>query len=122
MLLAHGTDTVNNKPLIDAAFVAHPSGLDLPSEIEQLKVPISISQGSEDFVLDMAGVKTIQGVFDKKNGNGKGEFEIKVVDGAKHGFAVRGNLEDEEEAKQCQIAEDQAVEWFTRWLGKKGKV
>ena len=117
------------KRLIDAGFAAHPSSVVLPGEIEKMKVPLSICQGTEDFMLNMDGVKVIQGCFEKMNdgsddhhkkvGGGedrKSKFEIEVVEGAKHGFAVRGHPEREEEMRQAQIAEDQAVNWFTRWL------
>lgn len=36
------------------------------------------------------------------------DFEIEVVEGAKHGFAVRGDPSKEEEAKHCQVAEGQS--------------
>ena len=63
-------------------------------------------------MLRAPGVQQIREVFGRKE---KGRFEIQIVEGAKHGFAVRGNPEDEEEARQAQKAEDQAVAWFERW-------
>lgn len=76
-------------------------------------------------MLNMAGVKTIEEIFERKNGeSGNGEqgkrFVIRTVEGAKHGFAVRCDMENPEEAKQEQIAEDHAVEWFGRWFAKAG--
>lgn len=116
---AHSTD--DGKNMIDCAFVAHPSNLGLPSDIDKVTLPLRVSQGSEDFVLNMDGVRQIEGIFAKKemqlDQNDKGKYVISVVEGAKHGFAVRGDLGIEEEVKQGIIAEDQAVEWFQKWLG-----
>ena len=88
-----------------------------------MKVPMSVSAGSDDFVLSMEDVKKIEKAFTEKGGGAKG-FEVFIVEGGKHGFAVRGNPEKEEEARHCQEAEDQAVDWFSKWLvsGTKGKL
>ena len=113
----------NGKSLVDCGFAAHPSNLALPADAEGVNVPISVSAGSEGFVLKMDDVHKIEKAFTEKGGEAKG-FEIVVVEGAKHGFAVRGNPEKEEEARQCQEAEDQAVNWFSKWLvgGTKEKI
>lgn len=74
-------------------------------------------------MLGMDQVKVIEGIFERKEeGLGEGErgrFRIRVVEGAKHGFAIRGNLGIEEEVRHGMVAEDEAVEWFERWLGGK---
>ena len=122
--LAQGGETLNGKPLIDVGYTAHPSNLSVPADLEKVKLPLAIDQGNEDFVTGMTQVKQIQEVFERKNseeGAGKGQerFEINVVEGAKHGFAVRCDMEKEDEAAQEQIAENHAVEWFKRWFAKK---
>lgn len=43
-------------------------------------------------------------------------FEMIVVEGARHGFAIRGNPGDEDEKRRGKMAEDQAVDFFGRWL------
>ncbi|KAL9045886.1 MAG: hypothetical protein Q9206_007209, partial [Seirophora lacunosa] len=114
--LSHGNETVNGQPLIDVGYTAHPSNLSLPTDIEKVELPLAIDQGSADFVLNMAGVETIRGIFERKNeevgeeGKERPRFEIRVVDGAKHGFAVRCDMDNGEEAAQEQIAETHAVE------------
>ncbi|KAI4137329.1 MAG: hypothetical protein L6R39_007347, partial [Caloplaca ligustica] len=92
-----------------------------------------IDNGTNDFVLTMPGVHTIQTIFARKNEEGKmakaeeegketpTRYEIKVVEGAKHGFAVRCDMENSEEAAQEQIAEEHAVEWFRRWFAISGR-
>ena len=112
--------TTDGKSLIDFAFVAHPSNLSLPIDIEKVTLPLRICQGSEDWVLNMDGVRQIEGIFAGKekqlHQNQKGKFVISVVEGAKHGFAVRGNLGIEEEVQHGMVAEDDAVNWFQKWL------
>ncbi|KAI4099852.1 MAG: hypothetical protein LQ339_005767 [Xanthoria mediterranea] len=126
--LTHSTSiTPEGKPLVDAAFAAHPSNLTLPGDIEKVERPLSVCQGTQDFVMDMKGVKQIQQVLERKNkagggdGTAKGRHEIQIVEGAKHGFAVRGNPENEVEMAQAQRAEDQAVAWFERWIAESGE-
>lgn len=116
--LTHPTSTTpSGKPLVDAAFTAHPSALTVPGDLEKAEKPLCISNGTKDFVLNMKGVETIKEVFARKNAEtgGKGRFELNIVEGARHGFAVRGDPDDEEELRQAQVAEDQAVAWFRRW-------
>lgn len=115
---AYSTD--DGRSLIDFAFIAHPSNLSLPGDIEKVALPLSMCQGSEDFVLNMDGVRQIEGIFAEKEKmlrqDQKGRFVVTVVEGAKHGFAVRGNLGIEEEVKHGMVAEDEAVKWFQKWL------
>ena len=59
-------------------------------------------------------MEVVKGIFERK---GEGRCELVVYEGAKHGFAVRGNPEVERELRQGVEAEDQAVKWFTKWLG-----
>ena len=47
----------------------------------------------------------------------KGRHEVVIVEGAMHELAIRGPLE-EEQAEVAEIAEDQAVRRFERWLVK----
>lgn len=112
--------TDDGKSLIDFAFTAHPSNLSLPTDIEKAILPLRICQGSEDFVLNMDGVRQIEGIFAAKEEqlpqSQKGKFLITVVEGAKHGFAVRGNLGIQEEVEHGMVAEDEAVKWFQKWL------
>ncbi|KAL6714232.1 hypothetical protein ACLMJK_007655 [Lecanora helva] len=75
--------------------------------------------GSKDWVIGTDGVKSIQRIFEKKEAklteDKKGRYVIRVVEGTKHGFAVRGNLGIHEEVKHGMIAEDAAVRWFENW-------
>lgn len=82
-----------------------------------MKLPLCISNGTLDIQLKPEGMETIKGIFkEKEKEYGTGKFEMNVIEGARHGFAVRGNPGDEEEKKRGQLAEDQAVDFFKRWV------
>ena len=83
-----------------------------------MKAPLCISNGSLDIALKPEGMEKIRESFARKEGFMEGKYEMNVIEGAKHGFAVRGNPGDEEEKRKGQLAEDQAVEFFQKWLFK----
>ena len=117
LLCADIEKTSSGKSLIDAGYTAHPSQLAMPTDIEQVKLPLCISNGTLDIQLKPEGMETIKRIFKEKEKEfGTGRFEMNVIEGARHGFAVRGNPGDEEERKRGQLAEDQAVDFFRRWL------
>lgn len=118
VLLCNTDDAQNpqGKSLVDVAYTAHPSGLDLPKDIEGVKVPLCISVGTRDIALKVDGVEKIKSAFAKKQGSAEGKYELNVVEGAKHGFAISGNPGDEDEKRRGQLAEDQAVQFFNKWL------
>lgn len=122
-LLCQDTEkSSSGKSLLDCGFTAHPSQLALPADVEAVKLPLCVSNGSLDFGLKPEGNEMIKEVFAKKEGelNADGKrgrmFEMHVVEGARHGFAIRGNPGDEDEKRRGQMAEDQAVDFFARWL------
>ena len=98
--------------LIDCSFQAHPSSLEIPTDAEAIKKPTSVSVGDVDAVLKKADAEKMKAILEAKGS----DHEMNILPGAKHGFAVRTHPEDETETKQAQLAEDQAIAWFTRWL------
>lgn len=46
----------------------------------------------------------------------KGDHEVVIIPGAKHGFAVRVDAKDAFQAECADKAEEQAVSWFSRWF------
>ncbi|KAI9844991.1 MAG: hypothetical protein M1837_005135 [Sclerophora amabilis] len=107
----------NGRPLVDAAFAAHPVPLKLPADIEAVSMPLSFAIGTEDLPLNMKSIKQIQTILSKKD-QSKTQHEVIVYEGAKHGFAIRGNPGNEKEKQSGLQAEDQAVAWFTRWFAE----
>lgn len=125
-LLCQDTErSSSGRTLVDCGFTAHPSQLVLPADVEAVKLPLCVSNGTEDFQLKPEGNQMIEEIFARKEGelNADGKrgkmFEMNVVEGAKHGFAIRGDPGDEDEKRRGQMAEDQAVDFFARWLVPK---
>ncbi|KAF3931952.1 hypothetical protein ABW20_dc0101554 [Dactylellina cionopaga] len=100
-------------PYVDAIYAAHPSFLQVPSEVEAVTKPISFALGEKDTVLPMPQVEKIRGVLKKKEHL---DSEVIVYENMEHSFAVRGNPEIEEAKKGLEGSETQCVEWFTRHL------
>ena len=91
----------------------------MPADIEAVRLSLSIYIGDVDFGLPMEGARQVQGVFEEKNNRMEGgRYEIVVLEGAKHGFAVRGNPNAKKKMEQGIVAEDQAVNWFRKWCVK----
>ena len=120
ILLAHDKEewkvTGNANPkslqsLVDCVFVAHPSFIDVPNDIKAIQLPTSISVGDQDNQLSTAHITDIRGIFENTGVN-----EIKVEEGAKHGFSVRLHPGNEHEAACAARAEQQALDWFRKYL------
>lgn len=117
VLLAHGARTPDDsQPLIDAAFTGHPSMLSLPSDIDQIILPVSFAIGDKDIAIKPRDIETIRRIVEAKPEAERGE--VKTYEGAGHGFCVRADhvLEDAEE--QARMAEEQCLGWFDRHCGK----
>ena len=52
---------------------------------------------------------------------GEGVHEVVIIEGAQHGFSIRAAPDDEKAVRQGKQAEDQAVEWFTKWFANSAK-
>lgn len=113
--LCHGKTAKSGIPLIDAAFIAHPSHLAIPHEIEKITQPLSMAIGDNDLALKPAGVNQIKEILDRKEDL---RSEVIIYPGARHGFAVRSNPGVEKEKRQAEEAREQAVRWFNFHFGK----
>jgi len=102
--------------LFDAAYLAHPSNLSLPNEIENFKLPLSWAHGTKDFLVNEKTADEMHRLLDARNNSVDSEF-VKYQD-ARHGFAVRAFPGDEKETKSGKDAEAQALAWFSRQFGK----
>ncbi len=94
-----GRTAPNGQPLIDAGFAAHPSNLAVPKAIEPLKVPYSVCIGDADHGMPIEQVRKLENLL-KGLQDMEGKWELVVVEGAIHGFAVRGDPGDEKQAKK----------------------
>lgn len=98
--------------LIDCAFTAHPSYVEVPKDIETITIPISVVVGDEDMALKAPLAHQMKDILEIKK---KGDHEVVIMKGAKHGFAIRTHPADEHEMECAGDAETQAIEWFTKW-------
>ncbi|KAI3290222.1 hypothetical protein DTO002I6_6627 [Penicillium roqueforti] len=112
--LAAGADTASNgKPLLNAGFTGHPSFLEIPGEIEKIRIPVSFALAEKDMVVKPPHIEQIKQVFLSESGIGKGE--VVVYEGAGHGFCVRADFLQEDASRQADEAENQALAWFERY-------
>ncbi|KAI9789429.1 MAG: hypothetical protein M1833_002423 [Piccolia ochrophora] len=99
--------------LVDAVFIAHPSLVSLPGDVAGVRCPVSVAVGDKDHQMPPPKIEVLREVLSKK---AEVEHEVVVYEGATHGFAVRESPDVEKERQQGLEAEDQAVNWFTKWL------
>ena len=98
------------KPLVDAAFMAHPQPISLPIDVENVMQPIAVAIGDRDWCTSNERIERIKEIFRKKKD--KVLTEVEVYPGAGHGFAVRYDPWNPNMAAQAQEAQNQAVSWF----------
>ncbi|KAK3368405.1 dienelactone hydrolase family protein [Podospora didyma] len=102
------------KPLVDAIFIAHPSVVTYPDDVEKVAKPASMAIGDQDMSVTMAQVGLTQKVWAEKRD--VMETEVVVYPGANHGFSNRVDHFNENLLKQARDAEDQAISWFAKHL------
>jgi dienelactone hydrolase len=111
----HASQIIHEAPqaLLDCAFTAHPSYIDVSREIDAITIPLSVAIGDEDAQMKGPQILQMKDILEKKSA---ADNEVVVMPGAKHGFAVRTHPDDEHEVECAEKAEAQAIKWFTRWL------
>ncbi|KAK9782788.1 hypothetical protein SCAR479_01131 [Seiridium cardinale] len=100
-------------PLVDCGFTAHPSLLTVPRDIEGVKLPISVGNGENDEFLGHKNMMILKNILEAKEDQA---HEVVIYDGARHGFAVRGDPKDPKQVELGAQAEDQAVNWWKKQL------
>lgn len=113
------TKTDDGKRLVDCGFIAHPSFLQYPGDLEMVVLPLSCAAAEHDMQMSAENAKQTKDVLTAKTAKTKDhgvEHEFVMYDGVHHGFAVRADEDETKEAEAGKKAEDQAVNWFTRWF------
>ncbi|KAL8660677.1 MAG: hypothetical protein Q9202_006334 [Teloschistes flavicans] len=113
--LASSDAAKDGRPLIDAAYVAHPSNIAVPDEINSIQRPVSVAIGDNDMVFKPKDVDQTKAILIQKDDV---PSEVIIYPGARHGFAVRCNQDNEKEVRQGEEARHQAVNWFRVQFGK----
>ncbi|KAF2171983.1 hypothetical protein M409DRAFT_18214 [Zasmidium cellare ATCC 36951] len=109
----------DGKRLTVAGFVAHPSFLRYPADIEKIVLPYSCAASEIDPQMSADNAKQTEEVLKSKTAKTKDqgvEHEFVMYKGVHHGFAVRADEDAKHEAEAGKKAEEQAVNWFTRWF------
>lgn len=99
----------DSKALVDVCFVAHPSAVSFPNDIEKIRKPFSVAIGSKDPLMTPKQAEETEAVL-RKN---KVQHEVVSYEGAGHGFSVRTDRTNPKQTEQAVEAEKQAIKWFT---------
>jgi dienelactone hydrolase len=107
-------DAKTPQALLDCIFTAHPSYLEVPNDMQAIKVPTSVAIGDKDMAMKESLVKQMKQILEVDMEGG--DHEVNIIPGAKHGFAIRTHPDDKHEMECAERAEAQAVAWFSRWF------
>lgn len=104
-------------PLVDCAFTAHPALVKAPIDLEKVNLPLSVCIGVADEWMKGSDVAVMKKVLNEKAEKlDEKRHECVLLEGAKHGFAVRSWEGDSVQMGFADVAEKQALAWFERWL------
>jgi dienelactone hydrolase len=114
----------SSERLIDAQFCAHPSGLNVPTDIlnaiTKFKSAVAIAHAQDDWLLSTKKVEETEAILRQTVGRRECQdgfnYQIKIYKNVGHGFAVRAKPGSSEEANGADEAKEQAIAWFKRWL------
>lgn len=87
--------------------------VNVPSDVEAVTLPLSIAVGNDDMAMKGPLIRQMEEILTVKK---KGDHEVNIMPGAKHGFAVREDPNDKFQGECADKAEAQAIAWFTRWF------
>ncbi|KPI43647.1 uncharacterized protein AB675_6705 [Cyphellophora attinorum] len=108
--------------LVDAAFTGHPSKLNSPRDVVEAVgsgVPYSVAVADIDFMFDKKVSEEAEAALRGKygsSGEGGKVWELRVHEGAHHGFCVRAREGVKADEQGREAALQQAVEWFKKYL------
>lgn len=104
--------------LVGAHFTAHPSKID-PGEfarlVDRFKVPQSLALGDRDVGLPIDQAHELETKLRSVYRDNLDRLEFRIYDGYGRGFALRADPQAERD-QGPDIALEQAVAWFRRWL------
>lgn len=119
------SDESGSRRVLDVGFIAHPSMLSIPTDYEKVTLPLSLAAAEHDSQMSRAQYEEVVKTLEAKNKKEESvegfegaqvEHEWVWYPGANHGFAVRADEKDVEEAERGRKAQAQAVAWFGRWF------
>jgi dienelactone hydrolase len=114
---AWGAVMLAAKPgLIAGVSLNHPSVVEVPSDLENLKSPTLIVAPYTDHAFPPEQRSIAEKIFDEKAKNEKLFFKIAVYPGFVHGFTARGNTDDEFTNEAVEDAKTESVIFFRKIL------
>lgn len=103
------------RDLVHAGFVAHPSKMAFPTDWDSVQKPLSMAIGDVDLSIKIDMVKDIKILLEGET-KPDGQNKVVIIPGAKHGFAIRADSNDDGQVKSAGEATAQALAWFAKWL------
>ncbi|KAI5478693.1 hypothetical protein MNV49_004720 [Pseudohyphozyma bogoriensis] len=100
--------------MVDCAVAMHPSFLEMPSEIEAIKKPVSIAVGSIDELFPTEAQETTRKIFDTSLKSV--DTELVIFDNQTHGFSIRADINNASDKEAKDKATVQTVNWFKKHL------
>lgn len=101
----------DGKPLIDAAFTAHPSMLKFYDDIDKIRVPTSFAIPTSDPLMSLEQAEGTRKIVEALPDGQKGE--VQIYEGYTHGFACRIDPKNGD-PEGPERAENQALAWFEK--------
>lgn len=115
IVLANGLRTPSGKLYSDANFAAHPSNVVMPDDFKGVTMPLSIAEGTEDFVFSLKEAQEAEAILREKKDKGVVKFaEVVYYEKAGHGFAVRADPDTKEAVEKAAQSVLQAVNFFDK--------
>lgn len=85
----------------------------IPDDANAVTIPTSVAIGENDMAMKTPLINQMKEILEVKK---KGDHEVVIIPGAKHGFSIRTHPDDAHEMECAEKAEVQAIEWFTKWF------
>lgn len=101
----------SHSPLIKCFATAHPSRVSIPSDIQSIKTPSLFLCAGHDPIFNRVKAENVM-----KQRVDAPHFEFVDYPGTQHGFAVRGNDEEEVVRKAREDVHRRVVEFFDKYL------
>jgi len=99
---------------VDAVVAFHPSGLSVPAELEPVTKPTAILVGEIDSMFNAkAGTEAKQAFLEKAPNV---PTLVEIFPGMVHGFAIRGDLQNEKTRNGKEKVHQSALQWFDKNL------
>ncbi|CAL1411574.1 unnamed protein product [Linum trigynum] len=97
---------------IKAGVFCHPSFVTV-DDIKEVMIPLAILGAEIDQMSPPALLKQFEAILAAKPGV---DAFMKIFPGVSHGWTVRYNVEDEAAVKAAEEAQNDALEWFAKYI------